>query len=42
MEEELEDFPMLLMIIYTLKLTRAIYLAITTRLSHFMILCVKM
>ena len=42
MEEELEDFPMLLMIIYTLQLTRASQLAITTRLSHFMILCVKM
>ena len=41
MEEEMENFPMLFMIIYTLQLTRARYLAITTRQSHFMILCVK-
>ena len=41
MEEEIENFPMLFMIIYTLQLTRAGYLAITTRQSHFMILCVK-
>ena len=31
MEEEIEDFPMIFMIIYTLQFTRANFLAIATR-----------